>query len=133
MVTALKKYLLIAAGSICLFLGICGLLLPLLPTTPFLLLAAACFFRSSDRMYRWLIHHRLFGRPIRAYRQFRAVSIRAKIVSLLLLWVCIISSSLFFVTDTWIRVTLVIIAVAVSGYILHLRTLTGEMVGRLNE
>jgi uncharacterized membrane protein YbaN (DUF454 family) len=133
MVALIKKYLLITAGSICLFLGILGLFLPLLPTTPFLLLAAACFFRSSERMYQWLIHHKLFGRPIKAYRQFKAVSIRAKVISLLLLWICITSSALFAVSDVWIRVVLVVIAAAVSGYILHLRTLTREMARQLND
>lgn len=123
----IRTAVLLIAGSICLALGIVGLFLPLLPTTPFLLLAAACYFRSSERLYRWLVEHRLFGKSIRGFRRFHAVSARAKIVSLLLLWATITLSAIFAVRLLWVRIVLFGIAAVVSWYILRLRTLTEEM------
>ena len=72
------KYLLIILGSICLMLGIIGIFLPLLPTTPFLLLAAALYFRSSERLYQWLIQQKHLVSYIRNFREFRAIPLRAK-------------------------------------------------------
>ena len=123
----IRTAVLFAAGSLCLTLGIIGIFLPLLPTTPFLLLAAACFFRSSERLYRWLIGHRLFGKSIRGFRRFHAISARAKIVSILLLWATIVLSAMFVVGLLCVRVVLFVIAAAVSAYILRLRTLTKSM------
>ncbi|MBN1306736.1 MAG: YbaN family protein [Chitinispirillaceae bacterium] len=133
MFTRIRNGVLFFAGSICLALGLIGIFLPLLPTTPLLLLAAACYFRSSERLYRWLIHHRLFGLTIRGFRHFHAVSLRAKTVSVVLLWVCITLSVLFAVRLLWARILLIAIAVAVSGYILGLRTLTKEMIEEIEE
>ncbi|MBM4206254.1 MAG: DUF454 domain-containing protein [Gammaproteobacteria bacterium] len=73
-----RRYLLIGAGSLALVLGLVGIVLPLLPTTPFLLLAALCFTNSSPRLHAWLLNHRSFGPPIKAWRQHRAISRRAK-------------------------------------------------------
>ena len=73
-------------GVLATAVGLIGVVVPLLPTTPFLLLAAACFVRSSDSMYGWLTSNRLFGGFIRDYREQRGVSARTKIVALALLW-----------------------------------------------
>ena len=121
------RYLLLTTGFFCIGLGVIGIFLPLLPTTPFLLLAAACFFRSSDRMYRCITNHRIFGPPIRGYRQFRAISRKAKIISIIMLWVVIGCSSIFAVSVVWLRLTLLAVAVGVTAYLLNLRTLTEEM------
>ena len=122
-----NKILLIAAGCASLSLGVVGIFVPLLPTTPFLLLASACFLRSSDSLYRRLTRHRLFGRYIRAYNRFRAISIRAKIFSIFVLWIFIGYSALFIVTALWLRLLIVLIATGVTIHILRLRTLTKEM------
>ena len=66
-----KKWTLILVGSLSIGLAFLGIFLPLLPTTPFLLLAAACYLRSSDRFYHWLIYHKWFGNYIRNYREGR--------------------------------------------------------------
>ncbi len=99
----------------------------MLPTTPFLLLAAACFVRSSPRLYAWHIHHKWFGAHIRYYREYRAVSLTAKITALLMLWGVIGASTLFAVTTWWARLSLGAVAVGVTVHLLHLRTLTPEM------
>ena len=129
--TSLRKWLLIAAGVVALGLGVIGVFIPLLPTTPFLLLAAACFFRSSGRLYTWLIHHKWFGAYIRYYREYKAITLRAKVVTLLLLWSVISYTAFGIVTAWWVRALLGIIAVGVTLHILHLKTLTREMLVQL--
>lgn len=73
----------IMAGFVAMGLGIIGLVLPLLPTTPFMLLAAACFAKSSPRLHDWLVGHRIFGPAIRDWRDYRAISPRAKRMALI--------------------------------------------------
>jgi uncharacterized membrane protein YbaN (DUF454 family) len=121
----------VTAGIFALSLGIIGIVVPLLPTTPFLLLAAACFVRSSEKLYAWLLHHKWFGDYIRHYREHRAITLRAKIVILVLLWGVIGYTALGVVTAWWVRVLLGTIAVGVTLHILHLKTLTKDMLTRL--
>lgn len=129
--TLLRKWFLIIAGIITLMLGVFGVFIPLLPTTPFLLLAAACFFRSSDRLYSWLIHHKWFGNYIRHYREYKAITLHTKAVTLILLW-SVIGYTAFGVIDTWwVRILLGVIALSVTIHILHLKTLTREMMVQL--
>jgi uncharacterized membrane protein YbaN (DUF454 family) len=118
-------------GVIAVGLGVIGVFVPLLPTTPFLLLAAACFVRSSARLYAWLIHHKWFGDYIRHYREHHAIPLRAKIVTLALLWGAIGYTAIEVVTAWWVRALLGLIAVGVTIHILHLKTLTREMLGQL--
>jgi uncharacterized membrane protein YbaN (DUF454 family) len=116
-----------AVGIISVGLGLVGIFVPVLPTTPFLLLAAACFMRSSPRLYDWLIHHKWFGIYIRNYREYRAITLRAKVLALVLLWGVIGATALFAVTLWWVRLLLGIVAVGVTLHLLHLKTLTPEM------
>ena len=115
------------AGVLAVLLGAIGVFVPLLPTTPFLLLAAACFIRSSERLYTWLTHHRWLGSYIRNYREHHAVTLRAKVVALVLLWTVIGYSALAVVTSRWSRLVLALVAVGVTLHLLHLRTLTRDM------
>ncbi len=68
----------LAGGGLFLTLGLLGVVLPVLPTTPFLLLAAGCFARSSPRLHRWLLDHPVFGPPIRNWEENGAISRKAK-------------------------------------------------------
>lgn len=127
------KYLLIGSGAVLLGIEAVGVFVPLLPTTPFLLLAAACFLRSSEKLYHWITHHRLFGNYIRGYTRFRAVSMQNKIVAIALLWLSIGSSALFFITSAWLQILLAVIGVAVTIHIALLRTLTSAMIEQLKQ
>ncbi|MFO7970542.1 MAG: YbaN family protein [Desulfobacterales bacterium] len=118
----MKKYLFIAAGSLSLSMGIIGIFLPLLPTTPFLLLAAACFLKSSERLYNWLIGHRIFGKYIENYIKYRAVSIKSKTLSIAILW-CVILISIFMMDEILIKALLGLIAIGVTWHLLSLKTL----------
>jgi len=119
----LSKWLLMSLGVLAMAVGLIGVVVPLLPTTPFLLLAAACFVRSSDTMYGRLTSNRLFGGFIRDYREQRGVSARAKIMALALLSGVIGYTALTAVTAAWLRALLAAIAVAVTLHLLRLRTL----------
>ena len=81
-----RQRLLMLCGLLCVMLGLLGAVLPLLPTTPFLLVAAACFERSSPRLQRWLFSNRLFGDALRRYRNGEGMPRRSKIVLLVMLW-----------------------------------------------
>jgi uncharacterized membrane protein YbaN (DUF454 family) len=116
-----KRRLLIAAGTLSTGLGIIGIFIPILPTTPFLLLAAACYMRSSERFYRWLTNNRVFGAYVRNYIEGRGMPVRIKIFTILLLWLTIGLSMTFAVRNTVIRIVLVCIAVGVTVHIALIR------------
>jgi uncharacterized membrane protein YbaN (DUF454 family) len=124
----IKRWLLVTAGFLSVGLGILGIFLPLLPTTPLLLLGAGCFLRSSPRLYKWLIHRKWFGKYIHHYREHRAVTTQARLVTLALLWGVIGTTAVFAVESWWIRLLLGMIAVGVTWHIVHLKKLTPEMI-----
>lgn len=117
------RYLFLALGSISCVLGIIGIFVPLLPTTPFLLLAAALFFRSSPRMYRRLLYHPYLGSYIRNFRENKAIPLRVKIISVSLVWGTLLYASFFLVDRVWQQLLLCLLAVSISLYILHFKTL----------
>ncbi len=117
----LKKNLLIISGTICVGLGILGMFLPLLPTTPFLLLAGYCYTRSSKRFYKWLINNRWCGEYIRNYQEGKGMLLKHKVLAITLLWLTI-SYSIWVVSAWWIRVLLCAIAGGVSIHLLKLKT-----------
>ena len=118
------RIFLIIVGSLSLVLGIVGLFLPMLPTTPFLLLSAAAWVKASPKLYEWLLNHRVFGEYIRNYREHRAIPLRAKIISVSLLWLTIGYCIFAVVTEWWwAQVLLAVIAIAVSWHILSFKTL----------
>lgn len=118
-----KKWFLLGVGTCSVGLAFLGLLLPLLPTTPFLLLAAACYVRSSHRFYQWLMTHRWFGNYIRNYREGRGIPLVTKVVALILLWGTIGYSALFVVASIWLRTVLALIALGVTIHLVSVKTL----------
>jgi uncharacterized membrane protein YbaN (DUF454 family) len=129
----LKKKIILLCGYLFLILGFIGIAVPLMPTTPFLLLAAYCFLKSSNKLYLWLINHRVFGKQLQMYMEYKAISIKTKILSIVFLWISITVSLLFFMKWWLIRLIVILIASSVSFYLITRKTLTKEMVDSLNK
>lgn len=123
MVNSLKKYILIAFGSISLVLGIAGIFMPVLPTTPFLLLTAFCYLRSSERLYSWLINHRVFGKYIYNYITHKAVTPKTKRVAIMSVLLSI-SLSIYLVPNIYVDILLILIGLAVTWYLISLNTIS---------
>ena len=118
------KTLFILLGAVSLLLGLVGIFVPLLPTTPFLLLAAALWVRSSPKLYVWLLSHRRLGPYIRNFRENRAIPLHAKIVSVTLLWATLLYCIFFLVAEWWwAQLALLAVAVGVTWHILSFATL----------
>ncbi|MGX5219849.1 YbaN family protein [Pseudomonas segetis] len=116
------RYALLAIGWLSVALGVIGIFLPVLPTTPFLLLAAACFMRSSERFYHWLVDHPRLGPWIRDYLEGEGIPRKAKIYSISLMWLSI-GLSCYLVPMFWARLFMLTSAVCVTVYILRQKTL----------
>ncbi|MBM4400707.1 MAG: DUF454 domain-containing protein [Crenarchaeota archaeon] len=119
----------LALGLVCVGLGTIGMVLPILPTTPFLLAAAACFCKSSTRMYNWLLNNKWFGEYIRNYKEGRGLPMRTKVTALTVLWVTILVSTVFFLNRLLppqlvlpMQLVMIAVAVGVSVHILRLPT-----------
>lgn len=117
------KALYIVFGTLCLVLGLVGIFLPLLPTTPFLLLAAALYFRGSSRLYHWLLNHKYLGPYIRNFREHKAIPLRAKVVSVSLVWITLLYCALFLLPQLWLKLLMVLLAVGITWHILSFKTL----------
>jgi uncharacterized membrane protein YbaN (DUF454 family) len=115
------KLALYIVGVLAVLLGIIGIFLPLLPTTPFLLLALACFARSSQRTHTWLLSHGVFGEYLRNYEEGRGIPARAKALALLMMWTSLAYAAWRY-DAVWLRLLLLLIGSSVSVYLLRLPT-----------
>jgi uncharacterized membrane protein YbaN (DUF454 family) len=118
-----SRWALILAGNFFVALGILGIFFPLLPTTPFLLLAAACYFRSSEKFYNRLMNNKWLGNYIKNYREKKIIPLKVKVLSLSFLWLTIGYSVFFIVNIFLLRVILILIAIGVTIHVLSIRTL----------
>ncbi|MCK9163611.1 MAG: YbaN family protein [Bacteroidales bacterium] len=118
----MKRILLKTLGIISLTLGIIGIALPILPTTPFLLLSSYLFLKSSDKLYCWLINHKILGPYIKSFQEDKSIPLKIKISSISLLWITITISALCFVPILWVKILLFAIAIGVTIHILHYKT-----------
>lgn len=116
------KLILCTLGVISLCLGVVGIVLPILPTTPFLLLASFLFYKSSKKLHDWLENNRVFGEYIRNYRQYRAVKRRTKAISIVLLWVTL-GISIYLVDVLYVRILLYVVGVGVTAHLIQIKTL----------
>lgn len=113
------RYTLFIIGWISFVLGMIGVLLPVVPTTPFLLLCAACFLRSSPKFYVWLTEHRWWGKYIRYYLNGEGIPRRVKVVIIVMLWITILSSALLIVKIYWLSVMMISVAVIMTIYLIR--------------
>jgi len=124
--SGLIKTLLIVNGTLCVTLGILGIFLPVLPTTPFLLLAAICYARSSKRLYNRLINNRWCGQYIRNYREGKGIPLKQKVLTIMLLWLMIGYAAGFVVTLWWVKITLFGMAIGVTIHLIRIKTFKPE-------
>jgi hypothetical protein len=126
----LKRTVWTAAGTSAVVLGLIGIAVPVLPTTPFLLLAAYCYARGSRRFLHWLLNNHLFGAYITAYREGRGIPRRQKVLTIAALWLTIGWTGLFAVPVWWVQLPLLGVAVGVTAHLLRSKTLLPEDQGR---
>jgi len=117
----LKQKMLLIAGTISVGIGVVGIFVPLLPTTPFLLLAAACYLRSSERFYRWLLANRFFGTYVRNYIEGKGMPLRTKAYIIALLWSTIGLSVFLTSPNTIVKIVLLVVAIGVTLHIILLK------------
>lgn len=117
------KALLISIGTLSIILGVIGIVIPLLPTTPLILLGAACYIKSSEKLYQKLLKNKWLGGYIKDFREKNGISRKNKIISITMMWLSICCTLLFIDISFLIRSILTIIAVTVSAYILSFDTL----------
>lgn len=116
------KFLFNTLGTMFVAIGILGIFLPLLPATPFLLLASACYVRGSDRLHSWLMGNRVLGTYIRNFQQGRGMPLRAKVITIAILWISLLVSA-YRLEAPAIRVSLMVVGAGVTLIILRIKTL----------
>lgn len=118
------KILLTALGLLSLGLGVLGIFLPVLPTTPLLLLAAALFLRGNRNLYDWLLNHPELGPYIRNFMEHKAIPLRVKVISVSLVWITLINCAIF-VAEHWVfRLFFILLATAITVHILSYKTIS---------
>ena len=115
-----KKLFFIALGTLSLGVGLLGVIIPVLPTTPFLILAVACYLRGSERLHHWMLNNSLFGGLVKDYLEGRGMKAKQKVFTLIFLWLTITITVVFFIEAFTVKVLLLLIATAVSVHILTL-------------
>lgn len=113
---------LIVCGWLAVMCGVVGIFLPVVPTVPFLLLAAACFAKSSEVFHQWLLQHNHLGPLLHAYLNGAGIPFRAKIISLVMICTSVPASVIFFINSPWVKAVLIAIAITLCGYLLSLPT-----------
>jgi len=113
----------VIVGTIALVIGAIGLFLPVIPTTPLVILAAACYYRGSERLHTWILRSRWFGETIKNYQAGRGLTRDTKVRAIFLMWTTIIISAWFFVSNHFVRVAMIGVAIGVTVYLVRLPTL----------
>ncbi|MEZ5422413.1 MAG: YbaN family protein [Pyrinomonadaceae bacterium] len=121
-----RKAVLIFLGTVCVGLGVLGMFLPLMPTTVFLLLAAYCYSKSSEKFHTWLLTNRLCGKYISNYKSGRGISMRQKISTTVVLWASIGFSIWMIGTRFWVTLLLLAVAIGVTTHVFWLKTYRPE-------
>ena len=119
---AFYRYLYFISGFLLVVIGVIGIFLPILPTTIFLILASACFVKSSPRANEWLRNHKILGIYIKNYQDKSGLTIKAKVFNIAFLWIMILSSAYFFTEELYIKLLLIAIAIGVTIHLLMVKT-----------
>ena len=97
----IPRWVLLGLGWLCIGLGFVGVFVPGMPTTTFLLIAAWCFYRSSERAQAWLLNHRLLGPYVRAFVSGEGMPVKSKVIAISLMWLTCGASAWFFIPVLW--------------------------------
>ncbi|HSN72723.1 MAG TPA: YbaN family protein [Steroidobacteraceae bacterium] len=108
------RALFVTAGFTCVGCGLAGLFLPVLPTTPFMILAAACFARGSQRFHRWVLEHPVFGPTVNEWQVHRSIPWRAKLSAIVLMSLTLTTSIVFFVESVWLQGALAVLGLTLA-------------------
>ena len=121
-VSCFKRFLLISIGFFFLILGIIGVLLPVMPTIPFFIIASICFSGSSNRLHNMLINNRWIGRHLKNFQEHKGLGLREKVFIILFQWIALGVTTIFLVRIILIKILMIIMALGVTIYILSLKT-----------
>jgi uncharacterized protein len=116
------RYLYFISGILLVAIGVIGIFLPILPTTIFLILASACFIKSSPKANEWLRNHKILGMYIKNYQDKSGLTVKSKIFNITFLWIMISASAIFFTELWYIKVLLLAIAIGVTIHLLMIKT-----------
>lgn len=122
---SVRKWLLALLGTLCLLAGIIGIFVPVWPTTCFLLMAAGCYSKSSERMHRWLMENRWFGRHLKQYKQSGTVDPRIKNVSVASLWISALISIQVTGGNVYLGILVMAIAMLITVHVVRLPSSAG--------
>ncbi|MBH49163.1 MAG: hypothetical protein CMG69_00205 [Candidatus Marinimicrobia bacterium] len=119
------RYFWIIIGILLSIIGLIGIILPGLPTTPVMILAAACFFRSSKKLYTWVIKNKYFGQHVKNFRDYKGIPKKVKLMIITWMWIFVLISVLFGIPDNflWAKVLASLAAITGTVYIITLRTI----------
>ena len=116
------RWILVCIGWVSVAGGVVGLFLPLVPTIPFLLLAVACFSRSSERFHTWLTQHNHLGPLLRNYLSGSGIPLRVKTTAICMIWISFPASAFLVVSTWWLQILLIVVAISVTLYLISLPT-----------
>jgi hypothetical protein len=121
-IAPVTKYFYLFSGFLLVIIGVIGIFLPVLPTTIFLILASACFIKSSPKANDWLRNHKILGMYIKNYQDKSGLTIKSKIFNITFLWIMILASAIFFTELWYVRLLLLAIAIGVTIHLLMIKT-----------
>jgi len=116
------KYFYLISGVLLVIIGVIGIFLPVLPTTIFLILASACFIKSSPNANEWLRNHKILGQYLKNYQDKTGLTLKSKILSIFFLWLMILTSAFLFTEETIFRLILIVIAIGVTIHLVLVKT-----------
>jgi hypothetical protein len=123
----ISRVLFFTLGLTFLGIGAIGIVLPVLPTTPFIIVSALCFGKSSKRFERWISNNRYFGSYIENYKTKKGVPLDVKIKSIIFLWVMLLVSIFFFISNIYIQILLMVVGVGVTAHIWVFKTMDASV------